>query len=195
MTLANILTLTRIIVIVPIIIFLWLDVNWASWVALFLYSFACITDFFDGWLARKLNHVTRLGQLMDPIADKLLVAALLIFLVALDRLEGVHLIAAAIILMREIAVSGLREHLAGMAVSVPVSAVAKWKTFSQMLALGFLIVGDLTQMPDFLNFMPSFFYITESLQMIGIILIWISALLTFYTGFHYFKAGLQTLLD
>ncbi|MCL2473351.1 MAG: CDP-diacylglycerol--glycerol-3-phosphate 3-phosphatidyltransferase, partial [Alphaproteobacteria bacterium] len=152
--LANKLTLSRIIVIpvilafmlVPLVIpFVW-AARWAAWIALLLYTYACVTDWLDGYLARRNNTITKVGQFLDPIADKLLVAAIILVLVYSKQSTILNtlliLLPALVILMREITVSGLREFLANTEVSVPVSRLAKWKTAIQMVALGFLIIGD-----------------------------------------------------
>jgi cardiolipin synthase len=180
--LANFLTLTRIIVIIPIIALFYVDGDNARWWAFGLYTLACITDFFDGYVARKLGQMSNLGKFMDPIADKLLIGSIILMLVAMHRIEGWDIIAGLVILLREITVSGLREFLAEVRVSVPVSRLAKWKTTAQMLALGFLVVG--TASPDII---PS--------VMIGKVLLWASAVLTVVTGYDYFRAGLRHLTN
>tara|TARA_B110000438_G_scaffold277384_1_gene299969 strand:+ start:7161 stop:7658 length:498 start_codon:yes stop_codon:yes gene_type:complete len=143
-----------------------------------LFTIACITDFFDGYLARRSNQVSSFGRFLDPIADKLLIAALLLMLVGFERMTVWTYPAAVIILMRELSVSGLREFLAQAQVSVPVTSLAKWKTTLQMITLGFLIVGK-----DAPNWIPA--------QMIGEIGLWLAAVLTLITGYDYFKAGLK----
>ena len=143
-----------------------------------LFTIACITDFFDGYLARRSNQVSSFGRFLDPIADKLLIAALLLMLVGFERMTVWTYPAAVIILMRELSVSGLREFLAQAQVSVPVTSLAKWKTTLQMITLGFLIVGR-----DAPNWIPA--------QMIGEIGLWLAAVLTLITGYDYFKAGLK----
>ncbi len=188
MTLATYLTLLRILFIPPILCLLWLNQDWASWAAFGLYTLACFTDYFDGWVARHSGTVTLLGKFMDPIADKLLVVTVLVLLVAQQRLEGVHILPVMIILIREITVSGLREHLATLDQDVPVSYIAKWKTASQMFALGFLMLGNLTTIPLWIAWSPL------SLLIIGHILIWVAAALTLYTGWEYLKAGLRIIL-
>src|SRR5260370_2640764 len=140
--LTNVLTLSQIVTNPLVAILLYFDGATWRWVALILYAVACITDFFDGYLARSRRQVSDLGRFLDPIADKLLVAAVILILVAEHRLTGWTILPALIILCREILVSGLREYLAGLHVSIPVSQLAKWKTLLQMLALGFLILGD-----------------------------------------------------
>ncbi len=138
---------------------------------------------FDGYLARIWKQTSTIGRMLDPIADKLLVSAILLLLAVDGTIAGWTLWAAIIILCREILVSGLREYLAELKVSVPVSRLAKWKTTAQMIALAFLLAG-----PAGDKIMP---YVTE----IGIVLLWASALLTLYTGWDYFKAGLKHVMD
>src|SRR6185295_3795100 len=141
-SLPNLLTLSRIAAIPLVVACFWLDHGWAQWVSASLFAVACITDWFDGYFARRYHQISRFGRFLDPIADKLLVAAALVMLVNNGTLSGIHVLAALIILAREILVSGLREFLAELRVGVPVSQLAKWKTAVQMLAIGFLLVGD-----------------------------------------------------
>ena len=150
------------------------------WVMLGLFATAGITDFFDGYLARTRGEFSRLGRFLDPVADKLLVGALIFMLAAFDRISGLMIL--LVILIREIMVSGLREFLAELQVSVPVSRLAKWKTTIQMLAIGFLIVGDAA--PDFI---PA--------VLIGDIGIWLAAALTLFTGYDYFQAGIKHMIE
>ena len=175
---ANLLTMGRIVVIPPIILFMALGGELWLWAAFGLYAAACVTDFFDGYLARTMNQVSALGRFLDPIADKLLVAAILLMLTATDRVTGWDVVAGLVILLREITVSGLREFLAEVRVGVPVSRLAKWKTTIQMLALGFLIVGDVGP-----AFLPT--------AMIGTVLLWAAAALTVVTAIDYLRAGLR----
>jgi CDP-diacylglycerol---glycerol-3-phosphate 3-phosphatidyltransferase len=176
--LPNLLTMSRIAAIPLIVILLYFDAPFWRWLALALFAIACITDFFDGYLARSRKQVSDLGRFLDPIADKLLVAAVILVLVAERRLTGWTILPALIILCREILVSGLREYLAGLHVSVPVSQLAKWKTLLQMLALGFLILGD--------GGAPRW-----PISLIGEIGLWAAAALTLVTGYDYLKAGLK----
>src|SRR5215203_5384342 len=148
LTLPNLLTLSRILA-VPILVFLlWKPAPWDYAITFVLYCIVGITDYFDGYLARAQGQISKLGQFLDPIADKIMVAAVIVMLVASRRADGdppivqdFNVIPALIILLREIIVSGLREFLAGLQVSVPVSALAKWKTTFQLIALGALILG------------------------------------------------------
>jgi CDP-diacylglycerol--glycerol-3-phosphate 3-phosphatidyltransferase/cardiolipin synthase len=144
---------------------------------------AAITDFFDGYLARAWSQQSALGQMLDPIADKLLVAAVLFMLVADRTISGLSIAAAIVILCREILVSGLREFLADLKVSIPVSRVAKWKTTLQLVALGFLIAG------------PAGDKLLPKNTEIGHILLWIAALLTIYTGLDYLRSGIRHILE
>ncbi len=141
-SLPNLLTLSRIVVIPILVGLFYVEGVWVRWLVCVIFTAACITDYFDGYVARAWQQVSPLGRFLDPIADKLLVAAILIMLAAFDRLSGVTLLPALVILCREITVSGLREFLAQLRVRMPVSRLAKWKTVIQMVAIGFLIVGD-----------------------------------------------------
>ena len=160
----------------------WPEIAWMRWAALGIFIAAGITDFLDGYLARVLSQQSRIGQMLDPIADKLLVSAVLMMLAADHTIAGYSLSAGIIILCREILVSGLREYLADLKVSIPVSNVAKWKTTLQLVALGFLIAG------------PSGDQIVSGITTTGLVLLWVSALLTLYTGWDYFRAGVKELV-
>lgn len=175
-SLANKLTISRILVIPLILLLLAVPQAWAAWLGLVLFGAAGITDGLDGYLARRDNQVTRIGQFLDPIADKLLVAAVILMLVYSKQIDGMTVIPAVIILLREVAVSGLREFLAGVRVSVPVSQLAKWKTVIQIFALGFLIVGKYA--PDSI---PS--------TTIGDVGLWIAGCLTVFTAWDYWRAS------
>ena len=176
----NILTVSRIVIIPVVLAFIWWDGVWGNWLAFAAYTYACVTDFFDGYLARAWHQQSAFGRFLDPIADKLLVAGVLFMLVGVESVSGVHILPAAVILCREILVSGLREFLAEARVGLPVSLLAKWKTTIQMLALGFLIVGHVG--PDF------GFATTWEIGMYGL---WIAALITIVTGYDYLRAGLK----
>jgi len=165
---------------VVVCLMLFVDPPLGNWLAFGVYCYASITDFFDGYLARAWEQQSSLGRFLDPIADKLLISALLLTLVGVDRFAAVHILPAAVILCREILVSGLREFLASARVGMPVSTLAKWKTTVQILALGFLIVGPAG--PDFGPLTT-----TE----VGIYGLWIAALLTLVTGADYLWAGLR----
>jgi len=188
--LPNMLTYGRILAVPLIVLCFFLEgrlksSDFARWSALFIFAAASITDYFDGYLARAWQQTSNIGRMLDPIADKLLVATCLLLLAAdTDRtIAGWSLWAAIIILCREILVSGLREYLAGLKVSVPVTQLAKWKTTIQMLAIGMLLAG-----PALDKLLP---YSTQA----GIALLWISAIVTLYTGYDYFRAGLKHIID
>ncbi len=179
LNLPNLLTISRIFVIPIVLLLIVFDEAWARWTACGLFTLAGITDFFDGYLARRSNMVSALGRFLDPIADKLLVVAVLFMVVALPgRVNAWSLFPALVILLREIMVSGLREFLAELRVGLPVSKLAKVKTTVQMVALGFLIVGDAG--PDAI---PA--------KLIGEIGIWAAAVITLITGYDYLRAGLK----
>jgi len=156
---------------------------WLRWVALFVFALAGITDVLDGYVARAYSQQSTFGRMLDPIADKLLVSSCLLMLAADGTIRGWALWAAIVILCREILVSGLREYLAELRVSVPVTALAKLKTFLQLIAVGFCIAGEAGD-----KILP---VTTE----IGIGLLWFSAILTLYTGWDYFRAGVRHLID
>ncbi|GAB4394761.1 MAG: CDP-diacylglycerol--glycerol-3-phosphate 3-phosphatidyltransferase [Kiloniellaceae bacterium] len=177
-SLPNILTLSRIAAIPLLLALIYVDTPVYRWVAFAGYVLACVTDYFDGYLARHMNQISPLGRFLDPIADKLLVASLIVMLVATQQIAGLVVIPAIIILAREILVSGLREYLAEIKVSVPVTKMAKWKTGIQMLALGFLIVGDAGP-----GALP--------VQLIGEVGIWIAGVLTAVTGYDYLSRGVK----
>jgi cardiolipin synthase (CMP-forming) len=156
---------------------------WLRWVALTIFVLAALTDWLDGWAARAYGEQSSLGKMLDPIADKLLVGACLLMLAADTTIRGWSLWAAFVILCREILVSGLREYLAELRVSVPVSRLAKWKTTLQLVAIGFLLAG------------PAGEEILPGTTHIGLTLLWTAAVLTLYTGFDYFRAGLLHIVN
>jgi cardiolipin synthase (CMP-forming) len=186
LALPNVLTYGRIAAI-PIVVgcMFWQSILdgglWLRWVALAFFVAAAISDFLDGYLARMWAQQSSLGRMLDPIADKLLVSSCLLMLAAEDTIHGWSLFAAIVILCREILVSGLREYLAELRVSVPVTRLAKWKTTLQLIAVGFLIAGDAGDA------------VFPAVTTIGIMLLWLSALLTLYTGWDYLQAGLHHL--
>ena len=179
--LPNLLTFSRILVIPALVAAFYLDGVWSYWVPLGLFTAAGFTDVLDGYVARLQNQTTSLGRFLDPIADKLLIAATILMLVALDRIDGWTVLAALVILLREILVSGLREFLAGVRVGVPVSTLAKWKTALQMGALGFLLAGEAGDAVILPGSMP--------VTTVGVVGLWIAAILTLYTGYDYLRAG------
>jgi cardiolipin synthase len=186
--LPNLLTYARIVAVPVVVGCLYFQALleyglWLRWVALVIFIAAGITDVLDGYVARAYGQQSTFGRMLDPIADKLLVSSCLLMLAVDETIKGLAVLAAIIILCREILVSGLREYLAELRVSVPVTALAKWKTFLQLLAVGFLIAGEAGD-----KILP----ITTH---IGIGLLWLSALLTLYTGWDYFRAGVRHLID
>ena len=178
LNLANILTICRILVIPIIVAFIYLKSPLYGWMAFILFCLASITDYFDGYIARIRNEVSSLGTFLDPIADKLLVASVILILTSKEVIADWETIPALIILLREIAVSGLREYLEGIKVSVPVSKIAKLKTSLQLIALAILILSE-----SGISFIPIVF--------IGKIALWSAAILTLYTGYDYLKSGLK----
>lgn len=176
--LPNLLTLSRILVLPALIGSFYLDAPLSNWLALGVFVGAGITDFLDGYLARALSVQSKLGQFLDPVADKLLVVTALMMIAAFERIDGITLIAAVIILCREVMVSGLREFLATLEVSVPVTRLAKWKTTVQIVAIAFLLLGDAAP------------WGVDAVH-IGVVALWVAAILTLYTGYDYLKAGLR----
>ena len=179
LSLPNLLTLSRIVAVPLLVWFLW----WPDWeagygIAFVLYCLMGITDYFDGYLARSSGAVSRLGIFLDPIADKIMVAAVILILVGTRDIAGIHVIAALVILLREIAVSGLREFLAQVQVSVPVSQLAKWKTTLQLVSLGGIILG---------GSLPEMVWV----HTVGIVALWGAAVLTLLTGWDYLRVGLK----
>jgi CDP-diacylglycerol--glycerol-3-phosphate 3-phosphatidyltransferase/cardiolipin synthase len=185
LTIPNLLTLSRIFA-VPILLFLlWQPTWWDYALAFSLYVLMGITDYFDGYLARAQGAVSRLGVFLDPIADKIMVASVIVMLVAFDsvstrapQIAGWHVIPALVILLREIAVSGLREFLADLRVSVPVSKLAKWKTTFQLVSLGAIILGGA---------LPEWAFVRQ----VGLFSLWAAAALTLVTGWDYLRVGLR----
>ena len=193
LSLPNVLTLSRIVAIPLLAFLLW----WPGWetgylAAFVLYCAMGITDYFDGMLARSSGAVSKLGIFLDPIADKIMVASVILVLAAQGVLRGpyvgdMHVIAGLVILVREIAVSGLREFLGGLQVSVPVSKLAKWKTTFQLMALGSLILGQglprwTVMIGDLSANVP---------HTVGLITLWAAAMLTVITGWDYLRVGLK----
>jgi len=179
LSLPNLLTLSRIVAVPLLVGFLW----WPGWAAGYAIAFALyclmgITDYFHGYLARSNGAVSKLGIFLDPIADKIMVAAVILILVGTRDIAGIHVIAALVILLREIAVSGLREFLAQLQVSVPVSRLAKWKTTFQLVSLGGLILAG--ALPDL-----------GWVQVVGLAALWAAAVMTVVTGWDYLRVGLK----
>lgn len=185
-SLPNLLTYGRIATI-PLIVGLlfWPSDPAMRWWALALYAIAGVTDYLDGYLARVYAQQSSLGRMLDPIADKLLIAACLLMLVADGSISSWSIWAAIVILSREILVSGLREFLAEVKISVPVSKLAKWKTTAQIVSVGFLVAGAAGD---------SIFPVGWT-RMIGLVLLWIAAILTLLTGYDYMKASIRHLME
>ena len=179
----NILTIGRIIIVPFFVLAFYLPGFYGDLTAFALFVIASFTDLLDGMLARMLGEESKLGELLDPIADKIIVATALILLVMDGTIRHYEVIAAIIILTREILVSGLREFLAKGKVNLPVSNLAKLKTFLQMVSIALLLTGDTGN--KILNFQD------YNAQTIGIILLWLSAFLTLYTGYEYLKKGID----
>jgi CDP-diacylglycerol--glycerol-3-phosphate 3-phosphatidyltransferase/cardiolipin synthase len=178
LTLPNILTLSRIFA-VPILVFLLWKPGWYDYALAFgLYVLMGVTDYFDGYVARARGTVSKLGVFLDPIADKIMVAAVIVMLVFTRDIDGPAVVAALVNLLREIAVSGLREFLADLRVSVPVSQLAKWKTTFQLIALGALILAGAT---------PQWPWV----HTVGLACLWAAAALTLLTGWDYLRVGLK----
>jgi cardiolipin synthase len=196
LALANLLTYGRIAA-VPVVVALMYSYSildgglWLRWLALGVFIAAAITDLLDGYIARAYDQQSSLGKMLDPIADKLLISACLLMLAAEETIRGWSLLAAVIILCREILVSGLREYLAELRVSVPVSRLAKWKTTWQLLAVGFLIAGEAGDKLASDLMKHEILVITN----VGLALLWLSALVTLYTGWDYMRAGLRHMID
>jgi CDP-diacylglycerol--glycerol-3-phosphate 3-phosphatidyltransferase/cardiolipin synthase len=198
LTLPNILTLSRIFAVPLLGFFLW----WPGWqlgyaIGFALYCVIAVTDFFDGYLARAQGTVSKLGIFLDPIADKIMVAAVILILTAQGYLRGpyvgdVHVIAGLVILIREITVSGLREFLGGIQVSVPVTKLAKWKTTFQLVALGALILGGAVHGPPCQSVGHACAGLAENwIHVVGLASLWLAAALTCITGWDYLRVGLK----
>jgi cardiolipin synthase len=180
----NILTIGRIILVPVLVIVFYFPGKLFDWLACFVFVIASFTDFVDGLIARMLKQQSKLGELLDPIADKVLVVTALTLLIMGNIIEKLDVIAAIIILTREILVSGLREYLAKFRVAVPVSKLAKIKTFLQMLSIAILLAGESGN-----QFLFGFGI------KIGIYILWLAAILTVYTGYDYVKKGIQHAID
>jgi cardiolipin synthase len=190
LALPNLLTYGRIVAVPAVVACMyWQDILqggvWLRWLALAIFIVAGITDILDGYFARIWGQQSNFGRMLDPIADKLLVSSCLLMLAAENNsaLRGWSIWAAVVILCREILVSGLREYLAELRVSVPVSWLAKLKTTLQLVAVGFLLAGEAGDA------------IVPVVTPLGLTLLWLSALLTLYTGYDYFKAGIRHLIE
>ena len=179
----NTLTIGRIIIVPIFVISFFLPSFYGDLIPFFLFVLASFTDYLDGLLARFFKEESKLGELLDPIADKIIVAAALILLVMNGTIKNYEVIAAIIILVREILISSLREFLAKISVAVPVTNLAKFKTFLQMFAISVLLTGEVGN--KIVNFED------YNAQTIGIILLWVSAFLTLYTGYGYLVKGID----
>ncbi len=181
--LPNILTLSRIAAIPLLVLLVAIGAPWAAFGAALLFTLAAITDYFDGHLARERQQLSDFGRMLDPIADKLLVAATLMVLVGFGHLPGLGIYPAIVIMLREILVSGLREYLAAIRIGLPVTKLAKWKTGVQMTALGLLLLGGAGARFMGLGFLP--------VNALGAAMLCGAALLTLITGWDYLTAGLR----
>ncbi len=183
----NILTIGRIIIVPFFVISFFLPGFYGEIIPFLLFILASFTDFLDGLLARLYKEESKLGELLDPIADKIIVSAALILLVMNGTIQNYEVIAAIIILTREILISGLREFLADVQIRIPVSSLAKGKTFIQMLSIAILLTGETGN--KIINFED------YNAQTVGIILLWLSAFLTLYTGYDYVRKGIEHVIS
>ena len=183
----NILTIGRILIVPFFVLAFYLPGFYGDLTALILFIVASFTDFLDGMLARFLGEESKLGELLDPIADKIIVATALILLVMDGTIRNYEVIAAIIILTREILISGLREFLAKGQIDMQVTGLSKLKTFIQMLSIAILLTGEIGN--KIINFQD------YNAQTIGIILLWLSAFLTLYTGYDYLRKGIDHAID
>ena len=183
----NILTIGRIIIVPFFVLAFYLPGFYGDLTALILFIVASFTDFLDGMLARMMGEESKLGELLDPIADKIIVATALILLVMDGTIRHYEVIAAIIILTREILISGLREFLAKGQIDMQVTGLSKLKTFIQMLSIAILLTGEIGN--KLINFQD------YNAQTIGIILLWLSAFLTLYTGYDYLRKGIDHAID
>ncbi len=174
LTLANVLTVGRLLVMPFIILFMFIPMEWAAWVALVLYAIGSITDFLDGWVARKFDQISEFGTFLDPIVDKIYVFGLMIMIVAVGHVGALGILMILLIMTREFLVSGLREYLGPKGIKVPVTNLAKWKTTIQLIATGVLIIAP---------------YIWGG-TIIGHLLLFCACALTIHTGIEYLKVGL-----
>lgn len=181
-SLPNLLTLSRIAAIPALVALAWPRTPATDLAACILFTVAALTDWLDGHLARARGETSRLGRMLDPIADKLLVGCALMLLAGLGHLSSWGLLPAIVIMLREILVSGLREFLAELAVGLPVTRLAKWKTGCQMVALGALLAGDGAAALLGLPWLP--------VALAGEALLWLAAALTLLTGWDYLRAAL-----
>ncbi len=179
----NNLTLMRIALIPFIAGLMFIPEFWAAWTALVLYTVACVTDWYDGHYARKYNITSAFGRFLDPIADKLLIVILLVVFANLGRLTGWWILPACVIMFREVLIAGLREFLGPQNVVIHVSNLAKWKTTAQMIAMGFLVVGNFGNI------------VLPNTLLIGQVLLALAAILTAVTGYEYLKQGIKAIIE
>jgi cardiolipin synthase len=178
MNTANTITITRILILIPFVALFYIEKQWANWLAVLLYLYACFSDYIDGFVARKKNQESSFGRFLDPVADKILIVTTFIMLAGTDRLTGVSLIPAIVIIGREFIVSGLREFLSESNIPMPVTPLAKWKTGVQMIALSLLLLDDAKDL-------------IWGFHEVGIVCLWIASILTVITGYQYFEAGIK----
>ena len=183
----NILTIGRIIIVPFFVISFFLPGFYGEIIPFLLFILASFTDFLDGLLARLYKEESKLGELLDPIADKIIVSTALILLVMNETIQNYEVIAAIIILTREILISGLREFLADVQIKIPVSGLAKSKTFIQMFSIAILLTGETGN--KIINFED------YNAQTVGIVLLWLSAFLTLYTGYDYVRKGIEHVIS
>lgn len=184
-SLPNLLTLSRIFAVPLFVILMW-NATWVGYTAAFvLYCIAGLTDYLDGYLARAQGTVSKMGVFLDPVADKIMVAAVIVMLIHNDLIVGWHVIPALVIILREITVSGLREFLATARIGLPVSQLAKWKTTFQMVSLGALIL-----VPASAHWWPAL-----PAQPVGLACLWLAGVLTLVTGWDYLRIGLKHMSD
>lgn len=180
LTIPNILTYIRILLIPVVALTFYINTPFWHWIAVLAFASACATDYLDGYLARVLKQTSKLGTFLDPLADKLLVATTLLFMAGFDKISNISLIPTAIILCREIMVSGLREHLSEMNIGLPVSNLAKWKTAAQMLAITILLIGDVSKRP---------------IAWVGELFLWAAGILTVLTAYSYVVKTIKNFED
>lgn len=180
--LPNLLTMSRIFAIPFIVLCFYIDGFIAHLIATVLFVVACLTDFFDGYFARQWAQVSAFGRFLDPVADKILISSTLLMLSGFGVVSGVHMIAAVVILVREIMVSGLRQFMAEMRMIVPVTKFAKWKTTMQMMSVSCLLASAM--FPEF-----------SELNFVGIIMLWLAAIMTIFTGVRYLHFGAEKIKE
>lgn len=181
--LPNLLTLLRIAMIPALVLVFLMAGPLGNWLAFAIYTVTALTDFLDGWLARRLDATSEFGRMLDPIADKLMVVAVLVLLVETREISGLHSLAAGVIVMREILISWFREYLTEKNISLGVSRIAKFKTAIQMIAVGILLLGEAGAQ------------ISPLIKTAGLVLLWLAALFTFWTALDYLNRGMKRLKE